>query len=144
MANSCLWSPRLLEMKCDEYDDYDDEDDFDEGELQSDEMRIVSASASSNLCESDHHDTGRHGSANIRSMLDCLHRPTASELARKRKVDRNPPKGKKRSRGTCASDPKSITPQQRVKQYNNECFIVSNNRLFCLVCRDELSVKIIV
>ena len=77
----------------------------------------------------------------VKSVIDCLHRPTSSELSRKRKVDRNPPRGKKRSRGTCASDPKSITPQQRVKQYNDECFSVANNKLFCLACREELSIK---
>ena len=61
-------------------------------------------------------------STNIRSVLDCLCRPTASELARKRKVDRSPLRGKKKCRGTCVSDPKSITPQQRVKQFNNDAF----------------------
>ena len=78
-----------------------------------------------------------------RTLLDCLHRPTASELVRKRKVDKNPPKGKKKSRGscTCVSNPKTITPQQRVNQYKNEFFSVSNKKLFCQACRDELSVK---
>ena len=33
----------------------------------------------------------------VKSVIDCLHRPTSSELSRKRKVDRNPPRGKKRS-----------------------------------------------
>ena len=75
-------------------------------------------------------------------ILDSLHRPTASELSRKRKIDRNPPpKGKRRSRGSCSSDPKSVTPQQRVRKYPEECFFVSNNKLFCLACREELSVK---
>ena len=81
-------------------------------------------------------------SAKVRSILDSLHRPTASELSRKRKIDRNPPpKGKRRSRGSCSSDPKSVTPQQRVRKYPEECFSVSNNKLFCLACREELSVK---
>ena len=81
-------------------------------------------------------------STKARSLMECLHRPTASELSRKRKIDCNqPPKGKKRSRGLCSSDPKSITPQHRVKQHPKECFSVSNNKLFCLACREELSVK---
>ena len=141
MVNSALLLPRV--HVGDEDDDYDDDDDFDD-DLQSDEVRIVSASISSKVFESDPCDKWRtecHGndeavvpamdtSTNITSVLDCLCRPPASELAHKQKVDRNHPKGKKRYRDTCVSDPKSITPQQRVKQlnFNNECFSVSNNK----------------
>ena len=75
------------------------------------------------------------------SLLDRLRSPTSSELARKRKVDRNPPKGKRRSRGLGLSDPKSITPQQRVNAFKGEYLTVSNNKLFCSACREELSVK---
>ena len=79
----------------------------------------------------------------MNSFLSILHRPTSSELSRKRKVDRNPPpKGKKRSRGTASTnDPKSVTPSQRVRQYKGENLSVSNKKLFCLGCREELSVK---
>ena len=65
---------------------------------------------------------------NIMSVLDCLRRPTASELAHKRKIDRNLPKGKKRCRGTCVSDPNSITPQQWVKSIE-----FSNNSLYSFI-----------
>ena len=65
----------------------------------------------------------------------------SSELGRKRKVDRNPPRGKRRSRGLGANDPKSITPQQRVATFSGEYLTVSNNKLFCSACREELSVK---
>ena len=51
------------------------------------------------------------------SILTVLRPPRPSELSRKRTIDRNPPpKGKKRSK--CSnpnSDPKSITPEHRVK-----------------------------
>ena len=81
-------------------------------------------------------------SSTVTSLLSRLHRPTSSELSRKRKVDRNPPpKGKKRSRGASASDPKSVTPSQRIRQYAGENLSVSNKKLFCLACREELSVK---
>ena len=88
--------------------------------------------------------TDTSGSSNtVNSFLSILHRPTSSELSRKRKVDRNPPpKGKKRSRGTASTnDPKSVTPSQRVRQYTGENLSVSNKKLFCLGCREELSVK---
>lgn len=70
-------------------------------------MRIVSASTSSKVFESDPCDKGRHEchgndeavvpatdtSTNITPVLDCLRRPTASELAiaHKPKVNINPP-----------------------------------------------------
>jgi len=52
-----------------------------------------------------------------------------------------PPKGKKYSRGPSTSDTKSVTPSQRVRQYTSENLSVSNKKLLCLACREELSVK---
>ena len=78
----------------------------------------------------------------IPSLLDKLRAPTKSELARKRRVAVNPPRdGKRYKRPRCVSDPKSITPDMRVKSYPNECFVVSAGKLFCTACREELSVK---
>ena len=72
--------------------------------------------------------------------LQQIHRPTASELARKRKADKTLQRGR-RDVEVLVSAIQSLTPQQRVKQFNNECFSVSNNKLFCLACQEELSVK---
>ena len=106
----------------------------DAGDLDSTPVpRTPSSSSSSTISDS---------STTAKSLMDSLRTPTASELSRKWKIDCNkPPKGKKRSRGTCSSDPKFITPEQRVKQHPKECFSVSNKKLFCLACREELSVK---
>ena len=46
----------------------------------------------------------------------------------KRQVERNPPRGKKRSRGQGTSDPKSITPRQRLREFPGEHLSVSNNK----------------
>ena len=74
------------------------------------------------------------------SLLDRLKAPTPSDLARKRKIACNPPpKGKKRSCGRGANNPKSVTPIQRVKENPDECLTVSNKQLFCRACREELS-----
>ena len=76
------------------------------------------------------------------SLLDVLKAPTASDLSRKRSIVRNPPFGKKKSRPRSASfDPKNIKPTQRVKEYQNEPFTVSNCNLFCKGCKEEISVK---
>ena len=79
--------------------------------------------------------------SNPSSLMSCLRRPTSSELSRKRVIKRVSPKGKKRCKGANSSDPKSVTPQQCVKKYANECLIVSNGKLFCLACREQMSLK---
>ena len=75
------------------------------------------------------------------SLLGCLRAPTASDLARKRRVSTNPPLGTKRSKGSSSSDPKSVSPADRVKQYPDQQLTVSAGKLFCRACREELSLK---
>ena len=74
------------------------------------------------------------------SILDRLHCSKPSELARKRKVDHNPPpKGKRKSYGCGTSRPKSVSPKQRVTEHPGEYLTVSNKQLFCRAYREELS-----
>ena len=82
-------------------------------------------------------------SSSAPSILDKLRAPRLSELTRKRKIhcNRPPPAGRRQSRGRGASDPKSITPSQRVKEFSDEHIVVSNGKLFCRACREELSTK---
>jgi len=118
----------------DDSDDYDDDDDMFDSDQ---DVSIVSAASSDNpqtltmassqppnlsTCWTD--DPAKSSAAKSKSLLDCVHRPTSSELARKRKIDKNPPKWKKKSKGSHTNDPKSVTPLQRVKQYSNECLSV--------------------
>ena len=73
-----------------------------------------------------------------RSLLDVLRAPQASELTRKRKIDCNPPTGKKTSRGQGSSEPKSVTPKQRVNEFPDECLTVSRGgKLFCSACQSH-------
>ncbi len=77
-----------------------------------------------------------------KSILEVLKTPQASDLTRKRKVDCNPPVGRKRSRGQGSSEPKSVTPKDRVNDFPGECLTVSGNgRLFCGACREEISLR---
>ena len=75
------------------------------------------------------------------SVLSRLKAPRASDLARKRKVAANPPKGKRSCRGATAAEPKNITSLQRVKEFPDEPLCVSNRKLFCNACREEMSLK---
>lgn len=90
--------------------------------------------------ESDFSQSGA-SEQRVFTMMDYLRQPQASTLARKRKVATNPPKGLKRSKGVTTNDPKSVCPSDRVKAYPNELFKVSNKKLFCSSCREELSLK---
>ena len=77
------------------------------------------------------------------SLLDKLHRPTSSQLSRKRKIALNPPPiGAKKSKGITADDPKTITPSVRMKQYPNEHLTVTNKNLALLVEKHYHSRKV--
>ena len=82
-------------------------------------------------------------STSTMTVMNSLRAPKLSEISRKRRVRTNPlpPKGKRRScsRGFC--DPKSVTPAQRVKEHIGEELSVSNGKLFCNACREELSLR---
>lgn len=78
----------------------------------------------------------------VLSLLSRLKSPQPSDLARKRKVKCNPPKGTKKGKGSAASSPKNVSPLDRVKAYPSEHFTVSyNKKLFCSACREEISLK---
>jgi len=76
-------------------------------------------------------------SAAVVSLLYRLKAPTKSEMTRKRKIFTNPPRelGTRKKRPSCSSNPKSVTPAQRVREFPNECFTVSARTLFCDACR---------
>ena len=75
------------------------------------------------------------------SLLDRLKAPTASDLARKRKVHSNPPHGKAKViwlSWTKRTQDKTVTESE----FSNEELIVSAvGRLFCKACRETLSVE---
>ena len=76
------------------------------------------------------------------SLLQRLKAPTPAEIARKRKTKSNPPpKGKRSCRGWSASDPKGISPSDRVKEFPNQDLKVARGKLFYVACREELSLK---
>ena len=63
-------------------------------------------------------------------------------MSRKRKILKNPPKGKRKSKGgSGSSNPKSVSVESRVKQFPGEHLVVSAGKLFCHACREELTTK---
>ena len=74
------------------------------------------------------------------SLLTRLRSPKPSELARKRKIERNPPpKGKRKLHGRRMVGPKSVSPSQHAREHPREFLTVSNKQLFCRACCEELS-----
>jgi len=100
----------------------------------------LATNCSTHTVSIDSDSSARSGNAAV-SLLNNLRAPDMSELSRKRKVMKNPPIGKKRAHSNCQSNPKGIKPQQRVKEYPSEPFIVSAGKLFCQGCREELPLK---
>lgn len=76
----------------------------------------------------------------VNSILDCLKCPTSSDLSRKRKLQTNPPKGRKRGKGEVAAEP-SVSPSERVREFPEEKLSNVMGKLFCIACRENLSVK---
>ena len=77
------------------------------------------------------------------SLLDKLRAPLRSELSRKRKIEKPTTAANKRHKAgvTNTTDPKSITPAARVKEFPDECLAVRSGKLFCTACREEIALK---
>ena len=78
----------------------------------------------------------------VNAFLSRFKAPRLSDLTRKRKIRRNPVTMRRKSKPCCSTDPKSITPHQRVKEFPDEPFIVSAGKLFCSACKEEISLKL--
>ena len=77
------------------------------------------------------------------TILNRLRAPVPSELARKRSLKVNPPVGQKKHKRAAktATEPKSVTPLQRVREFPDELLTVSGGKLFCSACREGLGLK---
>ena len=78
------------------------------------------------------------------TILNRLKFPTASDLARKRKVQCNLPKHNKRFHPPKSkSNPKNVTASARVTEFPGEDFTIlkSNGQLFCNTSREEIGLK---
>ena len=103
------------------------------------ELDIESGATSTSLPETT--TSSEASTSTASSLLDRLRSPQPSDLARKRHVKSNPPRGSWKGKGKVTADPKSVSPSDRVKAYPGENFIVSNKKLFCRGCREELALK---
>ena len=96
---------------------------------------------SSSNCQDSESDEDVGEKGKVVSLLDRLKCATSADIARPRKIRTNPPKGKRPCRGALESDPKGVSPSQRVREFATEPFTVSHGYLFCSACREQLSLK---
>ena len=90
------------------------------------------------VAESAESPTGENSHSS--SLLNSLNQAQKSELSRKRKVEQPKGSGEKRKSKT-PTDPSKISPKDRIKEFPNEYLEVRHDKLFCLACRKELSLK---
>ena len=75
------------------------------------------------------------------SLLSRLRAPTNADLSRKRKVQSNPPNGKKRSSHTQGISQPKVNPSLKIKEFQDQGLTFLLGKLFCSVCRETLGVQ---
>ena len=82
------------------------------------------------------------GNEDLATFCSKFRAPKCSELTRKRAVRRSALLTAKKSKPSCSTDPKSVTPIQRVREFPKEELSQSAGKLFCNACREEVSLKL--
>ena len=99
------------------------------------ESSDATVSAEAPTAESNREET-------VVSLLDRLRSPAPSDLSRKRKIAVNTPGNRRSVCSKKANEPVKVTASQRVLEFKDEGFVVSQgSALFCKVCREEISLK---
>ena len=114
-----------------------------DGFISKNERRITSAVCfgSSSSDSSDSEGDATTVKSSVISRLHVLKAPKLSELNRKRKVLCNRGGKRRKTASSTSSEPKGVTPQQRVREFSGEHLTVSSGKLFCNACREEVSLK---
>lgn len=76
-------------------------------------------------------------------LVDVLKPAEKAELSRKRKIENPKASGERKRKTTVTNptDPRNVSPVDRVKEFPNECLTVRQGKLFCFACCEELSLK---
>ena len=97
---------------------------------------------SSNTSNDSISTTRSSNSVTVTSLLARLKQAPPAIVNRKRKIAQNLPFERKRLKHPSHfSDPKRVTPEQRVKEFSGEKLIVSHGKLFCTACKEEMGLK---
>lgn len=77
----------------------------------------------------------------VPSLLTRLKQAPVAAVNRKRKVAQNSSTRQRHKTPRTTHDPKGVSPEQRVREFPEEKFVVSGKKLFCTACREEVAVK---
>ena len=97
----------------------------------SEEQEVISE------CRSEYPAAG----CSSQSIIDRLKCPPRSDLSRKRKVEKSQANKNHKGGVTNRSDPVSVSPSARVKEFPGEYLAMRNGKLLCTTCREELALK---
>ena len=98
-----------------------------ESEFDRSSARLISASESHGGCTTSASSCSELCSSSdsaVTSLLSRLRAPKASDLARKRRIQVNPPVGKKRGKGCVTNDPKSVATERITSCQEELCLIL--------------------
>ena len=97
----------------------------------------VAASTSASSSESP-----QSGNEQVVKFCQIFRAPKCTELTRKRAIRHTVTPSPYKKKPSCTTDPKSVTPMQRVREFSNEELTQSAGKLFCNACLEELSLKL--
>ena len=83
----------------------------------------------------------------VQRFVNSFRAPKLSNLTKMRVARRNAHTSattptKRKSKPSCSTEPKSVTPMQRFHEFPREELTQSAGKLFCNACREELSLKL--
>jgi len=116
----------------------DSDESYDEND-SSDGLEVVEEMSTGKARSTHSEENNTNSNITVRSLLTVLKAPKQSDLTRKRKVAVNPPTGKRKCKS--AKGLASVKPLQRTTEFPNESLVVSNGKLFCNSCREEIGLK---
>ena len=138
MATRSNVSSSVIDSIADSSSDFDDS--YEEND-SSDGLEVVEEMSTSKARSTYSEENNTNSNITVRSLLTVLKAPKQSDLTRKRKVAVNLPIGKRKSVKGLAS----VKPLQRTNEFPNKSLVVSkvvsNGKLFCNSCREEVSLK---
>ena len=92
----------------------------------------VAASTSASSSESP-----QSGNEQVVKFCQGFRAPERTKLTRKRAIRHTVTPSSCKKKPSCTTDPKSVTPMQRVREFSKEELTQSAGKLFCNACREE-------
>ena len=115
----------------DYYEEYKDE--------SSSSVMVLTTSS----CTYDTSTTASRLQSQMENQVTSIHatKDNTFEFVSERDNTKGSTKGVKCKVSSCNTNPKSVKPTQKCTKFSDKPFTVSGDKLFCIACREELSLK---